>query len=400
MHSQKLFFIKRVLLTVLSGFVFFAAFGVLPKSYAYAIQDHSTMRVCGIRVTALSENIHIVICSWELSGDSIQDGKRYFFAVGSQPAQADIQPWQECWGKTICFYPREYGCKDKDVIFVSLKVCADNANDIIGVSNPVLLSNNSLGAKTNKLTIKYASQAGLGGTLPWSKEQIERLEYFTARMIPIIHEVYGPSARDYTVTLARNPSLQSAIFFSHSNEIHLGDLWNPQLLTHELVHAYRDNVMLSSDANWRYDSTLSAFEEGFAEAVSYECMNRYNQEYPKDPYVNTDFIWTSNRIFDYASFNVTELTSQQNFHPERGAMYLSGLRYSMANEAICRIAQDRPDFYKRFNHEWYLRLKENPQLCSSRYLVTEIIRKISPLIEGMDASEWLNRQHIFSCRVN
>ena len=47
-----------------------------------------------------------------------------------------------------------------------------------------------------------------------------------------------------------------------------GDLDQPRLMVHELVHAYRDNVTISSNDEWHYDPELSGFEEGMAEAVA------------------------------------------------------------------------------------------------------------------------------------
>ena len=91
------------------------------------------------------------------------------------------------------------------------------------------------------------------------------------------------------------------------DEIRMDDTFSPQLLTHELLHAYRSDFLLAIDPAWNYDPTLSGFEESFAHGVSYEAMNSYVTTYPTDPVVPASGLWGSSMEWDYDVQNAPEL---------------------------------------------------------------------------------------------
>ena len=346
-----------------------------------------------VKVQASAENAQMVVFSWPGAGQ----GQSFMFGVGTIPGCDDIQPWQKLCRPPAYFYPCSRGCKPGDVIYATVKII-ENADEAVIVSGPVRLDNSSLGDKSNRIEVVPVTEPDFLGNPGWSAEQAAGLKRFLRRMLPIVREVYGPPSRDCRIKLIKSPDTVTPIYLAHSNEIYVLADWKPQLLTHEVLHSFRDNVLISSDSAWRYDPELSAFEEGFAEAVSYECMNRYEQYYPGDLAADSRRWWISPLAREYQYLNVAGLESGR-LYPERGARWMAGARYQMANEAISRIAREYPDFYKQFNREWYARLKADPQLRSSRALVVDIIAKIAPRIEGLDAREWIARQHIFRCRV-
>jgi hypothetical protein len=86
----------------------------------------------------------------------------------------------------------------------------------------------------------------------------------------------GDPFQRWPVTLVLDLRYASSwIFFPSLLEIHSGGGWNPRLLTHEFLHAFRGQRGLTMDASWSYVPTLSGFEEGFAEGVAYLAMNEY-----------------------------------------------------------------------------------------------------------------------------
>ena len=118
-------------------------------------------------------------------------------------------------------------------------------------------------------------------TSTWPPEKVAVLSAFLDQMLPVLSDLYGPPAASYTLTVIRDLRYTaSAVFLPSVDEIHLGDTVTYQLLTHELVHAFRGDRVLSSGPSWQYDATLNGFEEGFAQAVSYEAMTEFARRFP------------------------------------------------------------------------------------------------------------------------
>ena len=106
------------------------------------------------------------------------------------------------------------------------------------------------GEAGNQISYSFAS-AGIAAdgtpTASWPPEKAEALSGFMDQMLPGLRDLYGPPATSYTVRLVRDLRYAaSAVFFPSSDEIHAGDNVTYQLLTHELVHAFRRERVLSS----------------------------------------------------------------------------------------------------------------------------------------------------------
>jgi hypothetical protein len=265
---------------------------------------------------------------------------------------------------------------------------------------PLIVKRDTFGDASNALSYRLAPQGidASGAPAPaWTDAQRAEIAWFIDRMTPVIGELYGPPSISYTVTLIRDlRRTQSAIFYPGSDAIHLGDNAPYQLITHELIHAWRNDRLLSSDAQWRYDPTLSGFEEGFAQAVSYAAMTEFARRYPEFPL--TDKIYQSSHEWDYDFLNKPELGTT-DFWSDSGGTQLFWTRYEMAAAAIAKIERSRPGFYKAFNAEFYARLNQSVTLTMTRDAVVDMIAAIAPSIEGQPARVWIDRQHIFASRA-
>lgn len=255
-----------------------------------------------------------------------------------------------------------------------------------------------LGETGNQIAYEIAP-AGLDSagapTASWPSERAAALGAFLDGMLPVLRDLYGPPATSYTVRLVRDLRYTaSAIFVPATDEIHAGDEVTYQLLTHELVHAWRRDRTLSSGAQWQFDPTLSGFEEGFAQAVSYEAMTEFARRFPS--FGLSQRIYESSNESDYDFQNVPELRTR-DFWSDSGGMLLYWTRYEMAAAAIAKIAREHPGFYVAFNSEYYRRLNLDPLLTPSRDLVKDIVRTVAPTIEGRPASAWIDAQYIFDC---
>ncbi len=160
------------------------------------------------------------------------------------------------------------------------------------------------------------------------------------------------------------------------------------------MHAWRRDRTLSSGPQWRFDPTLSGFEEGFAQAVSYEAMTELARRAPSLGL--SQRIYQSSNEWDYDFQNVPELRTR-DFWSDSGGMLLYWTRYEMAAAAIAKIAREHPGFYLAFNAEYYRRLNLDPLLTPSRDLVKDLVRTVAPTIEGRPAAQWIDAQNIFDC---
>jgi hypothetical protein len=264
--------------------------------------------------------------------------------------------------------------------------------------SPLTASPRIYGEAGNQITFAIAPTgyaADGAPTATWPPEKATALSGFLDQMLPVLRDLYGPPATTYTVSLVRDLRYSaSAVFFSSADEIHAGDNVTYQLLTHELVHAFRRDRVLSSGPQWQFDPTLSGFEEGFAQAVSYEAMTEFARRYPS--FGLTQQVYESSNEWDYDFQNVPELRTR-DFWSDSGGMLLYWTRYEMAAAAIAKIEGEHPGFQRAFNAEYFHRLNLDPHLTASRDLVRDIVQTVAPTIEGRPAAQWIDQQNIFDC---
>ncbi len=352
-------------------------------------------------VYADHESMHMVTCTWD---DSSGQATGYAFAVGTAPGWTNVKYWQSCSRNKAFFYPLKYNLQPGSTIYVSVRTnFADGSASSTVSSNAVTLHYDPMGDSANQINLVPASFGfGSDGVTPvpgWCSWQISRLNGFCGSMLPIIRELYGPPAQNRTVLIVRDLKCSNdAYFYPGYNEVHMGDEWYPQLLTHELIHTFRDNVMLTRNSYWEHDPTLTAFEEGFAQAVSYECMNLYIARHPGDPYVNTNEIWYSDNDWDYNFQNVPELATR-DFWSDQEGMWLCWTRYQMAAAAMRKIQIEHPGFYQQFNQLWYQTINSNPTsgFYPSRALILNLINQLVPTVEGIHTIPWIDRQYVLAC---
>jgi len=260
-----------------------------------------------------------------------------------------------------------------------------------------------LGHPDNEITFEYNG---------WSSTQIDILTTFTDRMKPIIRDVFGHPSHSHKVVIKnRNVGAfyaeQSDTIYIAASEIFTNRRFH--LLTHEIIHAWKDNAILAINENWGYDSLLSAYEEGTAQIVAHDCINQYINQYGNDydlsgvpTILNKTYLSSPYTSWDYDFRHQTALTSGAFYTDSGDAATDRGLtteRYEMAASALKKIQVEYPNFYKDFNQEYYRRLSENNFLTVSKNLIIDIIASVAPTIEGKNAIEWINQQEILGCQI-
>jgi hypothetical protein len=355
--------------------------------------DDTTPPSPPLNVSVVRESIHSLFGRWEAAEDPESGISAYVYAIGTGPGEGDIRWWQST-GLALSSYGtsmRSLGLEEGEQLYYSVYAVngAGLASETISVG-PVAFTYDPLGEPASEMTVDYAG--------PWSAGELSDLEWFLARMLPIIEEIYGPPSHSYTVTLVNDSSyVNVAIFFPGANEIHMNRLY-PQLLTHELIHAFRDNVILSSDDLWNFNPTLSGFEESFAQGISYVCMNRYIEMYPADPVVPPNTLYGSFYEWDY-DYNNNDVLTTTDFWSDAGGTGMFWLRYEMGAAAVLKILKDCSGFARDFNRDYYTSLNADHDLTPSRGLVREIVSRVAPHIEGRESNQWIDGQRIFDCTV-
>ncbi len=349
---------------------------------------------------AETSGLFLIEASWTDAADPESGIQDYVFAVGTgttPETQANVRCWQSN-GRGKKAKVNLALTQGKSYIFSVRAMNGAGLYGLVARSAPMTATPRVYGDAANQISCTIAP-TGIAAdgepTASWPPEKAAALSGFLDQMLPVLRDLYGPPSTDYTVSLVRDLKyMASAVFFPSADEIHAGDNVTYQLLTHELVHAFRRNQMLSSGPQWQFDPTLSGFEEGFAQAACYEAMTEFARRYPS--FGLTQSLYQSSNEWDYDFQNVPELRTR-DFWSDSGGMSLYWTRYEMAAAAIAKIEREHPGFYRAFNAEYFHRLNVDPHLIASRDLVKDIVQTVAPTIEGRPAAQWIDQQNIFDC---
>jgi hypothetical protein len=337
---------------------------------------------------------------WEPAMDAESGIKYYAYAVGtgtSATTEANIYWWQSVGVNTKASLNRVF--TENKPIFVSVYAVngAGSMSSKVRVG-PILPTHQTVGQATNRITYTlqtsgYDAQGNVGAG--WSTAQAQSIRQFLDRMFPVLYDLYGAPSTNYTVGIVRDlRQTRSAIFYPNTDAVHLGDSLTYQLLTHELVHAWRNDRILSSDNLWQYNAKYSGFEEGFAQAVSYDAMTEFARRHPN--FLLDSKLYQSSHEWDYDYQNVPELRST-DFWSDMGGSKLFWARYEVAAAAMAKIKRQYPTFYRDFNKAYYERINQNPRLTLTRDIIVDIIASVAPKIEGKPAQQWVDAQYVFYC---
>ena len=272
-----------------------------------------------------------------------------------------------------------------------------------------------LGARTNQLTINVATTYGYDNTnklqqgtqYGWTTQQAKMIQQFVQKMMPVIRRIYGPPSVSASITIVKNEYTTAySIFLPTLDEIHMGpfnNTWaslNPRLLTHEIIHAYRnDRILSASGTNWDYDPTLSGFEEGFAEGLAFIALTKFNELNPnffgaekaQVGGIYSSTVWPEYDYQNNAALATTDFWTNSNTG-------IASTRYKMAAAAFEKIYQQYPGFFWAFNEAYYAKLNSNQTLRPTRSMVLDLVAQVAPYIEGQPAKQWLDQQTIFKCQ--
>jgi hypothetical protein len=271
--------------------------------------------------------------------------------------------------------------------------------------SPMLCPEGSQSQPLDVFFANYTLDVGgheIPGSRGWTSRERRRFSRFLCQMLPLASEVYGEPFQRGPVTLVKDLYYTASwIFIPSTFEIHAAGSWNPRLLTHESLHAFRGQRGLTSGPSWEYDPTLSGFEEGFAEGLAYALMNEFVRRFCDAGQCASDVpsstVWDSwlEGVYDFS--NDQSLTTTDFWSDEGGTLKFYE-RYSMAAAALMRLETAIPSFSRRFNQTYYERIRADPSYRPTRAGVIALVESLTPEIDGVATGEWIGRQRIFDCR--
>lgn len=237
----------------------------------------------------------------------------------------------------------------------------------------------------------------------WTGEERNRIAGFLCGMLPVLRDLYGEPFERLPVTLLKDAEAAGRWTFSPAAlEVRSDGAWDPQLLTHELVHAFRGRRVLTRSGDGRVITELFGFEEGFAEGVADLAMNEYVRRHCPGGdcpggLVPSRRLWASGLEWSYDFANDDSLRT--------GALWSDGggtgkarERYQMAAAAILRLEVAVPGFSRRFNQAYYAMLRAGTAVEPSRERVLGILESLAPEVEGLPARAWAAQQHVLGGR--
>jgi hypothetical protein len=249
----------------------------------------------------------------------------------------------------------------------------------------------------------------------WDATQEAFLRQVINTAVPLIESVYGKPAQTGTVRVVNydeqigdRDAVAGGVFNASTNEI-LFPVYTSQNsvvinLVHVLIHAFHGPLIFDYDA----------WEEGFARAVTLVVAHRVAQTLgisDPDGFFKTDPNFHALPFYDL--LNQPALGNNVFIAPSLkqlpitvgwlGGMYLP--RMQMAGSAWLKVYLEDPDFFKKFNAQYYAQYNPNEPIKLSgdiprlKAMATSVLSN-GGIVEGLPFDRWYERQYVLDTSVS
>lgn len=196
-----------------------------------------------------------------------------------------------------------------------------------------------------------------------------------ARAYPVMAEVYGPPAQPIVVRVWVNAALPYAGLYAPAGNLLLLRELSQDTAVHELLHAFRDDLM----------SSVPVYEEGIVRAAEVEVLDRLGTTY-----------WDSGHTYVYdrmysAHNDDTLIGSDGTVIAGYGPMYL--LRYQEAGMAWAKAELAQPGFLRAYNQRYVAAAAADPLVPGDGSLQRALFGTAGGTIEATEATIWAGLQH-------
>ena len=226
---------------------------------------------------------------------------------------------------------------------------------------------------TNELTFTYDSL-----TYPWTAEELDELQTALSDFYPVAKAIYGNPAFNITVNVRKDPTLDGVygLYYASSNEMVIRDATSLDVLCHEMIHAFRDDEVIS----------LQSYEEGTTRAAEVEVFNQladYNQ--PDENHSLSDDVY-------YEGLN-RQIIGSLNGNFEGNFQFL---RYQLSGYAWAKALIENSYFLADFNRELYSRTLLDTSVLWTESKLLDIASAIQVSVEGEPFRTWYGQQGVLN----
>jgi hypothetical protein len=226
----------------------------------------------------------------------------------------------------------------------------------------------------NELTFTFNSP-----TYPWSAEELTTLTTTLNDCYAIAKAVYGDPAFNISVNVRKDPTISSSgLYFPSLNEIVLKSVSTPDPICHEMIHAFRDDDIIS----------LASYEEGMTRAAEVEVFNRL------PAYTH----WDENHGYTYDVYY--EGLNRQVIGSRGGNFFLGYvsvlLRYQLGGYAWAKGLLENATFLADFNRELYIRTLSDPTTTSTESKLLDIAIAVKRRLERRSFLRWYKAQGVLN----
>ena len=254
-------------------------------------------------------------------------------------------------------------------------------------------SSSQVGMDTNKITYTFSDD--------FPREAEGEYREFLKRVFPIMYEHLGPPAETFTVFIKNMGEETGYFIVVDDGRTFLTDTdFIPRLIVHELIHSWKGRYLITSDANWDYDDTLSGFEEATAEGTAFEIIHEYVRSYPNDPATiklleSKPYQYWSAGTTSYDSIKNSRRTGAGEFWPgDSGAL----TRYSIASTTLQMMVRENPTFMKDFMSVYFATIRGNPDWRPNRNDIIDMWETLVPALNGYPLRSYLDTLPVFNGR--
>ncbi|MCL6475322.1 MAG: hypothetical protein K6U75_09755 [Firmicutes bacterium] len=249
----------------------------------------------------------------------------------------------------------------------------------------------------------------------WNATQEAFLRRVIDTAVPVIEEVYGKPAIsgtvkvvNYDLQIGDRDAVAGGIFDASTNEI-LFPVYNSQNsvvinLVHVLIHAFHGPLIFDYDA----------WEEGFARAMTLVVAHRVAQLLgipDPDGFFKTDPNFHALPFYDLLNqpalgnnvFIAPSLKQLPISPGSLGGMYLP--RMQMAGSAWLKVYLEDPDFFKKFNAQYYAQYNPNEPIklrgdIPRLKAIAASVLSNGGTVEGLPFDLWYERQYVLDTSVS
>ena len=213
---------------------------------------------------------------------------------------------------------------------------------------------------------------------PWTAEERTKLQGYLDLFLPALRATYGHPAFSIAVNVVKDTTLLDQGFAgTYSPSDNVLTLWavDPNVVCHELVHAFHDDDVVY----------LDGYEEGMAKAVEIKTLDDLGIPGWDSHHGSSDDTY-------YETLNQPEL------RPGGGWFWagapLVGVRYTLAGYLWDKVEREHPGFLKEFNRRYYALLEQDAEAQSSNAKLVALAAEIAPTQEGASYAAWAERQYV------